>query len=111
MCFNHQLGMTRVCRDIMYYCYYHFDKTGDRYSEVTNHDGLGYVPKRDISVRRDGSPHTVTQEQLVWPLDRAVCEIGGALGLYLGFSVLSLLHAARAILAWASSAIISATNR
>lgn len=45
-------------------------------------------------MRRDGSPHTVTRERLLWPLNRAVCEIGGALGLYLGLSVLSLLEAA-----------------
>lgn len=45
-------------------------------------------------MRRDGSPHTVTSERLLWPLNRVVCEIGGALGLYLGLSVLSLLEAA-----------------
>ncbi|KAK3864652.1 hypothetical protein Pcinc_029689 [Petrolisthes cinctipes] len=70
------------------------------YSDVGTQDA--------VVVRRDGSPHTVTREKLLWPLNRAVCEIGGALGLYLGLSVLSLLQAAFSLL---SRCISSAMNR
>lgn len=58
-------------------------------------------------MRRDGSPHTVTRERLLWPLNRAVCEIGGALGLYLGLSVLSLLEVTFSLLSRFISTVIN----
>ncbi|XP_068234448.1 uncharacterized protein [Palaemon carinicauda] len=63
--------------------------------------------QRSIIIRQDVSLHTRTEEELVWPLGRALCEIGGAMGLYLGLSFLSVLQSATIlVMALATKALL-----
>ncbi|XP_064096523.1 uncharacterized protein LOC135208350 [Macrobrachium nipponense] len=64
-----------------------------------------------ITVRHDVSLHKRTEEELVWPLNRAICEIGGAMGLYLGLSFTSVLQSVTILVMTLASMALSFGRR
>ncbi|XP_066972297.1 uncharacterized protein [Macrobrachium rosenbergii] len=64
-----------------------------------------------ITVRHEVTLHMRTEEELVWPLNRAICEIGGAMGLYLGLSFMSVLQSVAILVMTLASMALSLGRR